>query len=77
MNSKKQLLIIIVSFCNANLGTAKRKVYHQRNITDSETGEDLIGATVIVEEPRTGATTNVYGLYSLTLPKRFVWKITR
>ncbi|MCU0378387.1 MAG: TonB-dependent receptor [Bacteroidales bacterium] len=37
-------------------------------ITDSETGEDLIGATVIVAELAKGAATNSYGFYSLSLP---------
>ncbi|MBN2668620.1 MAG: TonB-dependent receptor [Bacteroidales bacterium] len=38
-------------------------------IKDGETGEDLIGATIIIEnESGVGATTNVYGFYSLTLP---------
>ncbi len=39
-------------------------------IKDAGTGEDLIGANVLVKElPGTGASTNVYGFYSLTLPK--------
>ncbi|MCH2233694.1 MAG: TonB-dependent receptor [Crocinitomicaceae bacterium] len=40
------------------------------NLRDSETGEDIIGARILVKElPGTGAITNVYGFYSLTLPK--------
>lgn len=39
-------------------------------ITDNSTGESLIGASVIVTElVGTGATTNAYGYYSLTLPE--------
>ena len=39
-------------------------------LKDIETGEDLIGARVTVDEmPGTGAITNVYGFYSLTVPK--------
>ncbi len=40
-------------------------------IKDSKTGEVLIGATVAVEnsKPIVGTVTNVYGFYSLTLPK--------
>ena len=39
-------------------------------LTDSENGEDLIGARVLVKgRPGVGAVTNVYGFYSLTLPK--------
>jgi hypothetical protein len=38
-------------------------------ITDSNTGETLIGATVTIEEmPSTGTISNAYGYYSLTLP---------
>lgn len=39
------------------------------HIKDSETGEELIGAAIFVERLNTGASTNVYGFYSLTLPK--------
>jgi hypothetical protein len=39
-------------------------------VTDASNGEDLFGATVIVKElSNTGAQTNVYGFYSLTLPE--------
>ncbi|MBG0861137.1 MAG: carboxypeptidase-like regulatory domain-containing protein, partial [Bacteroidales bacterium] len=37
-------------------------------ITDAETGEDLIGVTVLVVEPGKGIATNSYGFYSLSLP---------
>ncbi|MEX1191349.1 MAG: TonB-dependent receptor [Brumimicrobium sp.] len=39
-------------------------------ITDARNGEDLFGATVVVKElENKGARTNVYGFYSLTIPK--------
>lgn len=38
-------------------------------ITDSETGEDLIGVTIFINELGSGATTNAYGFYSLSLPE--------
>jgi hypothetical protein len=38
-------------------------------ITDSETGEDLIGVSVLVVELVKGTTTNSYGFYSLSLPE--------
>lgn len=39
-------------------------------IRDSNTGEEMIGATVVVVEmPGTGTVSNVYGYYSLTLPE--------
>ena len=40
------------------------------SIRDAKTGEELIGAVISVKElPGTGAATNAYGFYSLTLPK--------
>ena len=39
------------------------------HITDKNTGEELIGANVFVEEIRNGTVTNVYGFYSISLPK--------
>jgi hypothetical protein len=38
-------------------------------ITDSKTGEDLTGATVLIPGTNYGVATNSYGFYSLTLPK--------
>lgn len=38
-------------------------------ITDAKTGEELIGANVFVKELKTGAVTNSYGFYSLSIPK--------
>ena len=40
------------------------------NVKDKKTGEELIGVTVLVQEMKaTGAVTNEYGFYSLTLPE--------
>ncbi|NTW26560.1 MAG: TonB-dependent receptor, partial [Lentimicrobium sp.] len=36
-------------------------------ISDKKTGEELIGATVYINEIKTGTTTNVYGFYSISL----------
>lgn len=38
-------------------------------LKDGETGEDLIGATIYVKELETGTISNVYGYFSLSLPK--------
>src|ERR1035437_1484669 len=39
-------------------------------IKNSESGEALIGASILIKElPGTGASSNAYGFYSLTLPK--------
>lgn len=38
-------------------------------VKDNSNGEELIGASVYVEELKVGTTTNVYGFYSLSLPE--------
>lgn len=38
-------------------------------VTDAETGETLLGASIIVKTISEGAITNEYGFYSITLPK--------
>lgn len=38
-------------------------------ISDESTGETILGANVFAKEPAKGAVTNLYGFYSLTLPK--------
>ena len=38
-------------------------------IRDAETGEELIRASVFVDETKSGGVTNVYGYYSISLPK--------
>lgn len=45
------------------------KVVITGRITESGTGEVLIGATVWVDSLKVGASTNGYGFYSLSLPK--------
>lgn len=37
-------------------------------VKDASSGEELIGANVIVTDERTGTTSNAYGFYSLSLP---------
>ncbi len=38
------------------------------SVKDANTGEDLIGATVIIKESGKGSSTNAYGFYSLSVP---------
>ncbi|MEO0877982.1 MAG: carboxypeptidase-like regulatory domain-containing protein, partial [Bacteroidota bacterium] len=38
-------------------------------VSDGETGETLIGATIYVPSVQQGVTTNEYGFYSITLPE--------
>ena len=48
--------------------TAQDKFVISGTLSDAETGETLISATVFAPKTGAGTTTNVYGLYSLTLP---------
>lgn len=49
---------------------AQNKFTVSGTISDNQTGETMVGATVIVKEiPGTGVSCNSYGYYSLTLPK--------
>ncbi|MEX0772001.1 MAG: TonB-dependent receptor [Balneolales bacterium] len=51
-------------------GFESQKYTISGTITDKASGESLIGATVrVLEEEGTGAATNTYGFYSLTLPE--------
>jgi hypothetical protein len=40
------------------------------NVIDTDTGEPIIGASVYIQNPLIGATTDQFGYYSLTIPKR-------
>jgi hypothetical protein len=39
------------------------------DVLDADTGETLIGVTLLISELNTGAVTNAYGFYSLTVPE--------
>lgn len=57
------LLINLIAF-------SQNKFTISGNVKDLSDGEDLIGVTIFVKElPGTGAVTNIYGFYSLTLPE--------
>jgi CarboxypepD_reg-like domain/TonB-dependent Receptor Plug Domain len=60
------LIVILCLVQFSALGQSKFTV--SGYIKDAANGEALIGATVYVKSLTTGATTNVYGFYSLTLP---------
>jgi hypothetical protein len=46
---------------------AQQKFTVSGYVKDADNGEELIGATIYVEETKGGTATNVYGFYSLTL----------
>lgn len=67
---KKVLLALLVTFLLTFSAFAQEKFTLSGNVKDLSDGEDLIGLTIFVKElPGTGTVSNVYGFYSLTLPK--------
>lgn len=62
---KLPTLLLLLSFCVE--GFAQEKFTLSGHIRDATTGEELIGANIFIEELSTGASTNVYGFYSLSL----------
>ena len=39
------------------------------HVTDKDSGEELIGASIFIQNTSIGVNTNIYGFYSLTIPK--------
>lgn len=69
----RRFAIALVSLVSLFLLSA-RNVESQRYtingyIKDKQTGEELIGANLFIEDTRYGATTNTYGFYNLTIPE--------
>jgi hypothetical protein len=65
----KNGFFIILFLCSINI-FAQEKYTLSGTVKDLSNGEDLIGLTIFVKElPGTGTVSNVYGFYSLTLPK--------
>ena len=66
-NLKKLFLLFL--FFGTYLATAQEKFTLNGTLTETATGETLIGVNVIVPELQTGTMTNEYGFYSITLPE--------
>jgi hypothetical protein len=49
--------------------SAQQKFTISGIVKDSATGETVIGASIAIPEAKTGATTNAYGFFSITLPQ--------
>lgn len=64
----KFIWLVLATFLTLNVA-AQDKATISGSITDSGTGEELLGAAVYVKELKTGTTANLYGFYSLTIPK--------
>lgn len=62
------LLIILTTFVLSQL-FAQDKFTLSGHVKDASSGEELFGATIYVQELKSGGSTNAYGFYSLTIPK--------
>jgi len=63
-----RLLIISIILLAGSLVSAQNRFTLSGEITDSETGENLVGASVYINESSLGGISNSYGFYSLTVP---------
>lgn len=64
----KKILLKAVLLFLLPLATFAQKVTISGSIKDGTNGEDMIGALVFTEQGSYGASANVYGFYSITLP---------
>ncbi len=62
----KNYLTLVLFFSTSLIFSQRSSI--SGNVKSAESGEDLIGATVFVRELGTGASTNVYGYYSIQVP---------
>jgi hypothetical protein len=63
-------LFFIFLFFNVFTSIAQNKFTISGYVRDSTSGEELIGSMILIKEiPGTGASANVYGYYSLTIPE--------
>ncbi len=69
MTRPLQYFLFLLLFCQFSLLHAQQRYTLSGVVTDAASNETLIGVTIIVKEMRTGAVTNEYGFYSLTLPE--------
>ena len=68
MTVKTYYLLLLL--CLINIFTyAQDKVTLSGIVSDADSNETLIGVNIIFPELKTGATTNEYGFYSITIPK--------
>ena len=63
-----KLVLSVIVLLSVNLLFAQEKYTISGHVVDASTGEELIGATIFINELSSGGATNVYGFYSLTIP---------
>ena len=59
---------LLLALLSASPALAQKKVTISGHISDSASGETLIGAGIVEGSSMTGAVTNNFGYYTLTLP---------
>ena len=68
MKGYLKILILGLSLSSPTI-CAQQKYTLSGVVSEASSNESLIGVTVVVPSLQTGATTNVYGFYSITLPE--------
>lgn len=66
---KLKLTLLTMFFLGISWAVSAQRYTVHGYVKDAENGEALIGANVIIKGTTTGTVTNVYGFYSLSLPK--------
>jgi len=66
---KKITLLFVGLLFLTGLNAQTEKITLSGTIADDESGETLIGATVLVPQSGEGTVTNEYGFYSLSVPQ--------
>ena len=64
---KKILIFLFFGFISLSLIAQKYSI--SGYVKEKDSGEEQIGATLYIKELQVGTSTNVYGFYSLTVPK--------
>lgn len=64
-------IISLFLFLTSILSYSQDKFTLSGVISDEKSNETLIGVSIIIEELKTGTSTNEYGFYSITLPEGF------
>lgn len=62
-------IYIFIFIIGSTLLSYSQKYTLSGYIKDKNTGEDLLGANILLKEINKGTTTNAYGFYSITVPK--------
>ena len=66
---KKRFILLFFFLVTHSLLRAQDKLTVSGYVKDAANGEGIIGGSVYVKEVSSGAATNAYGFYSITLPK--------